>query len=256
MFKLHSKMNPSLGDSVRRTVRVIQLAGCLLAMMAVLPLARAGDSVTEMMQGAYAPYRMALISTSRQAQPESEQAIAQAMAEWRGLVQRYATKPPPPYDRDPGFARTLDEVTAVYERALEQIHDKKLAQAHETLEQVRGLVAELRRRNDVVTYSDRMNEYHAAMEQMLREDPHIADGPQAAMRLMARVGVLEYLAARLRSEAPKALSQTPEFAPLVQAVEESVWALHAAVMAQDEAAIRKALGDLKAPYSLLFVKFG
>ncbi len=64
------------------------------------------------------------------------------------------------------------------------------------------------------------------------------------------------LSQRLSSQAPAALSADADFATGVKAVAASVAALKSAVMAQDAAASREALGKLKPPYSRLFLKFG
>lgn len=226
------------------------------ALLAAAVSAHAADAVTDAMQAAYAPYRAALFRTNSQAQAEAEQAMAQAQTAWQGVRERFARERPPPYDRDAGFAATLQQVSTVYERAAQQVRDKRLPEAHETLEEVRDLLADLRRRNGVVVFSDHMNAYHEEMEHVLGEGAKLLAQPQGAMRLMARVGTLGYLAGRLRSEAPAALSADADFATLVQAVQGSVAALEAALLAQDEAAVKAALGKLKAPYSRLFLKFG
>ena len=227
----------------------------LLSLAAALP-ASAADVVTDAMQVAYVPYRAALFRTNGQGQAEAEQAIASARQGWQSIVDRFAAKPLPPYDRDPAFATTLEQVAEVYSRAEGQIRNRQLPQAHETLEQARDLMAALRQRNGVVVYSDHMNAYHAEMEHMLGEGPKLLAQPQGMLLTMAGVGTLEYLARQLRSEAPKELARDADFAPLLQAVDNSLSALRAAVLSQDAAAIRTAIGKLKGPYSKLFLRFG
>ena len=233
------------------------LASLLFALgsLAALP-ALAADPVTDAMQAAYAPYRAALFRTNSKAQLESEQAIAQAQQAWKAISERFAGTPPAPYDRDTEFAKSLAQVAAVYQRAAQQVSDRRLAEAHETLEQVRDLIAGLRRRNDVVVFSDHMNAYHAEMEHVLGQGPQAVGSSRDLMLLMGRVGTLDYLARRLRTEAPAALSREPEFPPLLDAVEASVAALRTAVLSQDGAAVRAAIDKLKGPYSRMFLKFG
>lgn len=225
------------------------------AVLAPLPAA-AADPVTEAMQAAYVPYRAALFRTNSKAQPESEQAIAQAQQAWQALAERYGSQPPVPYERDAQFAATMTQVAAVYERAAREAAAKQLPEAHATLEQVRELLAKLRRRNDVVVYSDAMNAYHAEMEHVLEDGARMPAMAQGPMLLMARVGTLDYLARRLRSDAPAALLQDADFASHLKAVETSVAMLRAAVLGGDAAAMREALGKLKGPYSRMFLKYG
>ena len=227
----------------------------VMGSLAALP-AFPADPVTDAMQAAYAPYRATLFRTNSKAQLESEQAIAQAQRAWKAISERFAAKPPAPYERDAEFATSLTQVAAVYVRAAQQAGDRRLAEAHATLEQARDLMADLRRRNDVVVFSDHMNAYHAEMEHVLEQGPQALASSQDLMLLMGHVGALEYLSRRLRTEAPSALLREPEFPPLLEAVEASVAALRSAVLRLDAAAARAAIGRLEGPYSRMFLKFG
>lgn len=225
--------------------------------VAVLPSwAWAADAVTDAMQAAYVPYRAALFRTNSKAQAESEQAIAAARTQWRALAERHGAKPGAPYDRDAAFAATLKQVDEVYAKAEAQIAARQLSEAHETLEKARDLLSDLRRRNNVVVFSDHMNAYHEQMEHVLVDGPKTLGLPGGLLELAAQAGALDYLAKRLRVEAPAALVQDNEFKGLVDAVEASVRTLRAALARQDEAAVREAIGKLKGPYSRLFLKFG
>jgi hypothetical protein len=248
----------------RRLTTAFRTLALAAAASAMATPAMAADAVTDALQKAYVPYRTALFRTNSKAQAESEQAIAQARVELRQIQERFASKPPAPYDRDPAFDKTLQEVAAVGGPAVNpilaqsetQIRDRQLAHAHETLEAVRDLLSGLRQRNGVVVFSDHMNAYHEQMETLLGSGAKLLDAPQGWQKLAAHTGTLQYLAARLRSQAPAALADDAEFKTGVQAVEASVNALTQAVFGQDAAAAREALGKLKGPYSRLFQKFG
>lgn len=234
-----------------------RLASLVVFTLAMAPLpGRAADAVTDAMQAAYAPYRVALFRTNSKAQAESEQAIAAARGQWRALTERHGAKPGAPYDRDTAFAATLKQVDEVYARAEAQIGARQLPEAHETLEKARDLLSDLRRRNNVVVFSDHMNAYHEQMEHVLLDGVKGLAQPGGLLEVSALAGTLDYLARRLRSEAPATLAQDGEFKSLTDAVLASVSALRAAVARQDEAAVREAIGKLKGPYSRLFLKFG
>jgi hypothetical protein len=218
--------------------------------------AQAADALTDAMQSAYTPYRAALFKTNAKAQADSEQAIADARAQWRALSQRYAASAPVPYDRDAEFAATLKKVDEVLARAEAQIRAGDLATGHETLEAVRDLLGELRRRNGVVVYSDHMNAYHAEMERLLVDAPAQLSQPGGMLAVAGQAAVLDYLARRLKQEAPPDLVRNADFGGLVDAVLSSVTQLRAAIARQDAAAVRDAVGKVKGPYSRLFVRFG
>lgn len=218
--------------------------------------AYAADAVTDALREAYAPYRVALFRTNGKSQSEAQQALTQAQQAWRSVAERFGAKPPAPYDRDTEFAGRLTQVSALYDRAAAAIRDGKLAEAHEELESVRELLADLRRRNGVVIFSDHMNAYHAEMERLLIDAPKVLPGPNGTLLLMSQVGALDYLVRQLRLQAPPALQRDAEFDALLKDVEASVQAVRAALLRQDPGAVRDALGKVKPPYSKLFVKFG
>ena len=232
------------------------LIAALAAVFAAVSPAAAADPVTDAVQAAWAPMRVALFRTNQKAQAESEQALAEARARWQVLVDRHGAQPPVPYAGDRAFAASLAKVGEVLDKAEAQVRAGKLDAAHVTLEQAREVLADLRRRNGVVTFSDHMDAYHAQMEQVQDGTERMLAQPGGLLLLASEVGVLDYLARRLRSEAPLAWSENPEFEALAGGVEASVEALRLAIRRQDPMAARAAVSKLKAPYARLFVKFG
>lgn len=237
-------------------MRTLPLLSAAIVAASLSTAALAADPVTDAMSAAYAPYRTALFRTNGQSQPEALQAMAKTREGWREFTARFGTRPPAPYDRDARFGEALAQVATIFEKADAQIRERNLPAAHETLEAARDVMAELRRRNGVVTFSDHMNAYHAEMEHLLEVGSKLADSPDGLMPLMARAGVLKYLAGRLRTQAPQDYAADVEFVRALEGVEQTVAALEAALLAQDRPRVRDALSNLKRPYSRLFLKFG
>ena len=227
-----------------------------LALLSVGSLALAADPVTEAMQKTYVSYRVALFKTNNNAPEDSRQAVLQARQGWAAMREQYGANPPAPYAGDAGFVSALAAVDKVYAKALEEIGRNQLTQAHDTLEEVRDILADLRRRNQVVVFSDHMNAYHAEMEHLLDDGEKTLAAPNGLLELTAKTGALEFLTKRLSSEAPASLQKNDEFIGLLKAVEKSVADLKAALFAQNAAKVKEAIGNLKKPYSRLFIKFG
>jgi soluble cytochrome b562 len=236
----------------RSTARLWIPTACLLALA---PAAWAADAFTDAMQAAYAPYRAALFRTNSGDAAASRQTLEQARQAWAGVVRQFP-RAPVPYDRDPSFSNALADVAAVYDKAMAEVEAGKLPQAHDSLEGVRDILAQLRERNQVVVYSDHMNAYHEVMEHALAIDKATLDQPEGRLAAMAQAGVLEHLAEQLRHKAPEGLKAQTEFGELLDALQTSVKRYKDALMHQDGAAAKDALGKLKAPYSKLFLKFG
>lgn len=237
-------------------VRAAARLSLSLILSALSCAAWSGDPVTDAIQKAYAPYRVALFKTNAGQAGESAEAMKQAQQAWALVAQVVKTQPTVPYANDALMARTLAGVEANYAKAAQAVAAGQLAQAHETLEAVRDLLSDLRRQNQVVVYSDHMNAYHAQMEHLLEQGPAWLKAPDGLQRLAAQAGVLDYLAARLASEAPADVQALPVFKDLLAAVQRSVSGLTAAVAAGDRAQIERAMTQVKAPYSKLFIKFG
>jgi len=228
----------------------------ILSLMLAAGIANAADPVTDLMQKTYGPYRVALFKTNNNAQEDSRQAVAQAQQGWNQIAAQYGSKPPAPYAGDAEFANSLAEVNKVYVKAAEEIEKNLLTQAHDTLEHARDVMAEMRRRNQVVVYSDHMNAYHAQMEVVMIDGEKTLAGPNGMLQLTAQVGALEFLAGRLKSEAPADYLKNEEFNALNKAVEKSVADLKAALFSQDATKVKEAISKVKGPYSKMFIKFG
>ncbi len=218
--------------------------------------ALAADPLTLAMQETYAPYRVALFKTNAKAQEDARKAVIQAQQGWVRLTGQFGANPPPPYAGDGELAASLASVAKVYGKALREIESNQLAEAHETLEEVRDVMADMRRRNQVIVFSDHMNAYHAEMEHVLKESETVLAGPNGMLVLMAKVGTLEYLAGRVKSEAPANLQRNDEFVVMHKALEKSVADVKAALFAQDSTKVKDAISKLKQPYSKMFIKFG
>ena len=234
---------------------MLKTSALMAAALCTLPVF-AADAVTDAIQTAYAPYRVALFKTNSNSQPEARQAIDQARTTWDSVVQQYGAKAPAPYDRDAKFSASLAKVRQVYDKAATEIGRNALAQAHETLEEARDVMAELRRRNGVIVFSDHMNAYHTQMEQVLIHGPKRLDAVDGLQELTLQTGALDYLVGQLGGQAPETLSANPAFKTLLAAVQQSVAELKAAVLSQDKDKLKAAIGKLKAPYSKLFIQFG
>jgi len=219
-------------------------------------LAQAADPVTDLMLAANAPYRMALYKTNGKLQDDAQRAVQQAQLAWSQLASQFAAKPAAPYDRDPAFAASVAEVAKVYEQALKEVGAGQLATAHNTLEQVREVMADMRQRNGVVVYSDHMNAYHSQMELLMIHGGETLAQPKGLLLMTGQVGALSYLAKQLEVQAPAEFKKNDEFASLLKALNQSVSNLEAALLNQDMAAAKEATGKLKGPYSKLFSKFG
>lgn len=229
-------------------------AAVLAALLAAAPvLAGPFGDAEAALRAAYAHYRVALFATNM-GQPDKAAAELQAFSEsWTALQPVLSAAPQ--YAEDAQLADTFAKVTALTEEAAAAVKTGTLAPAHEVLEGIRTEVAGLHDRAGILGFSDRMNTYHAAMEQALALTPDQLATPQGLETAAELAGVLGAAAADIASHpAPEATDA--EYDPLAQAFQATVDAYVAAVRAGDAAAIVKAQAGLKPAYSKFFLRFG
>ena len=200
---------------------------------------------------AYGAYRAALFSTNTGNVEKSIAAVEKFSQGWSGLTTKWSANPPPQYSTDAAFAKDMMEISAIASKSLTQARTGDLKTSHVTLERIRDMLTDIRRRNGVISYSDHVNEYHAHMEHVLR-----ARYAGDRNRLSADAGVLAYLAKRLETEAPSAYRQDTDFKKALDGVKASVSEFVKAVATSDVSAIGAARKRLKKPYAMLFVRWG
>ncbi|RYH08945.1 hypothetical protein [Tropicimonas sp. IMCC6043] len=200
----------------------------------------------------YANYRTALFMTNA-GKPEAAVKALTALEEtfW-ALNDSYGTTPPPHYADDPAWGETMSRVGGLLEQAAAEAEAGDLPAAHETLEGIRDLFGSLHLRNDIASFSDRMNAYHAEMEHVLEMDLSKAD----VGMLRERAAVLDFLARRVIDTPPEEAIGSAEFDQLAKPFRASADAFLEATRSGDPEAVKAAVAGLKKPYSQLFLKFG
>ncbi len=226
-----------------------------LALWAGAALAGSVADFEKSLREAYADYRAALFLTNSGKLPESAKAMAAFKNKWEGLEKTWGAAPPPQYADDPKWQDTLDEVSATLVKAASEIDGGALPAAHATLEAVREAISGLHERNGIVGFSDRMNAYHAMMEQVLGKDLAKLDAT-AMNEIHEQAAVLKYLAGEALAHPPAEAAGSAEFDGLGKAMSASVDAVVTAARAGDAEKLRAAIGKLKPAYAKLFVKFG
>lgn len=205
-------------------------------------------------RGVYGNYRTALFATNSGDAAKSAKAVAAFEDGWAALIADHGDNPPPQYADDPAWGDTLASVQARLANAQADVAAGTLPAAHEALEGIRDDIGALHDRNGIETFSDRMNAYHAAMEEILAIDPASVDAALVP-HLLQEAGVLAYLAADIAAHpAPEAAHDA--YAPLASAFQASVAGFVTAVESADPDTIRAGMAGLKVPYSKFFLMFG
>lgn len=223
------------------------LFAAALATAAISGVAMAGPMADfeNAMHTAYGDYRGALFATNTGKADQAAAAVAKFTAEWSKLAGEPA---PPQYEDDSEYSSTMRAVLDLASKANDAIGAGKLPEAHEILEGIRDQIGGLHARAGLYGISDRMNAYHARMEEV------IGNTKMDANTLREEAAVLGYLIDDVIAHPPAGAD--PSFATMSAEVKASVEALKAAANDGGPEAIKKAVDGLKKPYTMLFLKFG
>lgn len=229
------------------------IAGALFAASSWSVLANPVTDFENEVRAAYGAYRAALARTNSTDADGSSSALKQFITSWSALRNKWEKSPPPHYASDGSFAKTLVAVADAASKAASELTD--LPRAHVTLEKIRDELAELRARNGVTVFSDRMNAYHEAMEHVLAKT---YQGFSAAClgELREDAAVLRHLASEIEKSPPKEANSDASFTKMLADLKSSVEALLAAARSGDAEMAKKAIGALKRPYAQMFLRFG
>ena len=201
----------------------------------------------------YAPYRAALMQSNQKDKTGTEASLQAFEAGWNRLMTTHRSAPPPQYADDAGWPSTIAAIEATIASAKAEAAKGDLAKAHDVLEGVRERLGELRARNGVITFSDRLDAYHERMEHILTTKYAEPDG---IGRLREDAAVLLHLTGLVGRHAPSTAKSDEAFKESLVGLMQSTNALQDAARSADKTAIEKALKGLKPAYAKLFVKFG
>ena len=195
---------------------------------------------------AWSHYRVALAQSGRDGAAAKGELTA-FLDSWRKLQERWGTKAPPQFAEEVEWPETLAAVADIAGRA-----QAAPEHAEETLTEIKAVLADLRRRNNVAAFSDVMNDFGAMLDDAIDAETPSAKNARARRDQLA---VLRWLADRIQKDAPRAVQETPEFAKMTENLIANIE--RARVMAESKPdALDRALAAIKASYGKLFVKFG
>jgi hypothetical protein len=249
----------------RNGVLALALFAALLWPPLFWPTAARADDTTEFLAEfleasaeAYAPYRGAMSYLHTGNAGLAALALDAMAARWAGLCDRFRDQPPAAFAKDPAWRASLDAVTDRIEIAGAKLEAGDAAGAATTLAPIRAALGELRRRNGVVTFSDRIDAFSAAMETMWvyrRNPPDMADPPTIAA-LAEQARTLRRALVDVAADPPAKIADDLQFLRLIDGALGSAATIDRAIEARDQALLIGALREIRSSEQLLWMNFG
>ena len=185
-------------------------------------------------------------------------ALDEFIVKWSALTDRFADSPPAEYAGDAEWKTTLLKVLVLAAIGLEALDADDVEAAKEAVNPIRGILGDLRRRNNVVTYSDHVNALSAAMDVLAHYRKEVKDLGDAAAVAMVReqAVIVEALFEKCRNQAAREVATDPEFRRLVDGAAESMGKLLESLETKDPLLLRIGIGELRSYERIMFLRFG
>ena len=232
----------------------------IASLLAAASAARGGElaDFNGAVAAAYAHYRGAIsyLRTGNVALAAFE--LDDMATKWRDVTVRHAQTAPDAFADDPAWATTLAGIGARVDQALAAIDAGQAETALEAIAPIRDELAELRRRNGVTVFSDRINDVSAAMAALWahrRGEPDLASA-DVARDIAAKTAVLGYMFDRCRDQAPAAVREDAAFIRLLDGSEEGIKRIWRALDERDQHLLINTLRELRSFEQILFLRFG
>ena len=240
--------------------RVLLLIAALCTAL-LWPTATRADATAAFLEAsaeAYAPYRSAMSYLHTGNAGLAALALDAMAARWAALCDRFRNQPPAAFAEDPAWRASLDAITGRIETARAQLEAGDAAGAAAALAPIRAALGNLRRRNGIVTHSDRIDAFSAAMDAIWvhrRNPPHMAD-PQAVAALAEQTRTLRRALEAVAAGRPAKIAGDPQFQRLIEGSFESIATIERAIETRDPAFLISALREIRSSEQLLWMNFG
>jgi hypothetical protein len=232
----------------------------LIFLTVLAPSGRAGDEpgFVVVQADAYAHYREAAFYARTGNAAVAGLALDEFIVKWTALVEAYADSPPADYAGDADWKNTLHDVLTRAETGLDALDADDPDAAKDAIGPIRGILGDLRRRNNVITYSDHVNALSAAMNLLSRYRKEVKDLGDAKAVAMVReqAAIVEALFEKCRDQAAREVATDPEFKRLVDGAAESMGKLLKSLETGDILLYRIGIGELRSYERIMFLRFG
>lgn len=245
--------------SIRNPLAVAAcLAVVLLACWGARPVvAGTPNGFQAAVEAAYPNYRMAWFYTRTLNPTMAGMELGEFRRAWKSIVARYRAAPPETYRKDPRWAASLDRVGEISAQAAMRIEAGGGREIGKLLEGIRDELGELRRRNGIEVFSDRVNAFGrevATLSDLRRRTVSLT--PEILSAYRASAARLTELMKRIRAGAPSHLASDSGFKASIDGNFKSIAKLDRGLARNHLRAVKGSVSSIRADYVLLFIRYG
>jgi len=184
--------------------------------------------------------------------------LEQMARRWNAVIDRFSVAPPDVYSADPVWEKALIEVMERIDAGLEIAIQGDAKAARKRIKPVRKILAALRKRNGMTSYSDTVDATNVAFATLYqyRHEPPDFSSMDELDRLRQALAVTIHWSEKTRANAPPAIRDEEEFKRLMDRHLYSVGRVWVAIKEKSQLNLINILRELHSSDDLLFLKFG
>jgi len=181
--------------------------------------------------------------------------LQQFVAKWGKVTETLSENPPAPFAKDPEFGASLAEILNAAKDAQASLDRGDVKTAVATLTPVRGILADVRRRNGLRTLSDCIDDISGKMDVLwkLRQSKFDSHDPSQARQASDAVSALGPILDRCGQQPPT--QNREQFERLIHQASSSVNDARQALAAQDTDRFIRIVRELRSIDHILFQQF-
>lgn len=236
----------------------IAVPGALMVLLAPATLFAGEAGFQAGHNNAYPHYREAVFYTRTGNTPVAALALDEFVVKWSALVEAHGDSPPGEYAGDEAWKSTLQDILTRAETGLEALDADDPEAAADSIGPIRAILGDLRRRNNVVTWSNRVDALSTAMDLLARYRKEVRNLEDDAAVALVRdqAALVQTLFEKCQAEAAPDLAADPEFIRLIDGAAESMGRLLEALETKDPLLLRIGIGELRSYERIMFLRFG
>jgi len=177
---------------------------------------------------------------------------------WAAVVARHQKSPPDAFAADPDWKQVLNDITDRVRKGVAALDqgDNDAVKAH--LGPIRGLLADLRRRNNIVVFSDYVDRANAAMDRLFhfRRNPPDFSNLTQVDELRRATAILEFLYKECGKNAPPRLRADKGFQNILADAIRSVGKIWGAIAEKSPDRVVSILRELRSFDRFLYLRYG
>jgi len=177
---------------------------------------------------------------------------------WRVIVTRFAKSPPGIYANDASWESSLTEISKRLQDGIKATDEGNLEAARKYVDPVRKILSDLRARNGVFLFSDRVDRANAAMKAIwtFRHNPPDFSNPDNINDLRRKTALMTYWYERCRDTASEDVKNNPQFRRLVDQTLHSLGLMWDAIEEKNSHRVINILREMISSDDLLYLRFG